>query len=254
MFDLQKASIHKRVAAYILDLILLLIIVTGVAFALSSALNYDSYAAKLESIYDEYESRYGIDLDIPQEDFMKLSKEEQAVYEEVGRLLSENEEAIMAYNMSVNLAMLIASLSIVSAYLILEFIVPLCLKNGQTIGKKIFGIALVRQDGVRVTHLQMFIRSILGKCTFETLLPVYILILIIFGSLGMTGTVILVGFAILQLALTATSRTHSAIHDLMAVTVAVDFGSQMIFDKPEDLIAYKNKLHAENAANDKYIP
>ncbi len=254
MYDLQKASLHKRVAAYLLDLILLLMIITGVAFALSSILNYDSYAAKLESIYDSYEKQYGVDFDISQEDFMKLSREEQKLYDEVGRLLNEDEEAIQAYNMSVNLAMVIASVSIVAAYLALEFAVPLFFKNGQTLGKKIFGIGLMRADGVRVTHIQMFVRAVLGKCTVETLLPVYILILIIFGSLGMTGTVILVGFAILQLMLTAISKNHTAIHDQMAATVAVDLASQMIFESPEALMDYKNKLHAENAAKDKYIP
>ncbi len=254
MYDLQKASIHKRVSAYILDLILLLIIVTGVAFLLSAVFDYDSYAARLESIYGEYEAEYGIDFDISQEDFAALSHEEKMLYEEANRKLNENEEALAAYNMSVNLAMLISSLSIFLAYLILEFILPLIFKNGQTVGKKIFGIALVRQDCVRVTPVQMFIRAMLGKCTVETMIPVYILILIIFGNLGMTGTVIIAGLIILQLALTATSRTHSAIHDLMAATVAVDLASQRIFESHDELMAYKNKLHAEAAARDKYIP
>ena len=84
------------------------------------------------------------------------------------------------------------------------------------------------------------------------MIPAYILILIIFGNLGMTGTVILVGFAVLQLALVATSRTNAAIHDMMAATVAVDLNSQMIFESEADLLAYKNKLHAENAAREKY--
>ena len=80
-----------------------------------------------------------------------------------------------------------------------------------------------------------------------------ILILIIFGNLGMTGTVVLAGMAILQVALVATSRTNSAIHDMMAATVAVDLNSQMIFESEAELLAYKNKLHAENAAREKYI-
>ncbi len=254
MYDLQKASVHKRTAAYLLDLILLLIVVTGVAFALSSILKYDSYAEKLESIYEEYESVYGIDLDISSEEFASLSREEQKLYEDVGILLNENEEAVIAYNMSVNLALIISSVSILIAYLLLEFVLPLIFKNGQTVGKKIFGIGLIKQNGVRVSPLQLFIRTVLGKCTVETLVPVYIIILIIFGNLGMTGTVILAGMLLLQLALVATSKTHSAIHDMMAATYAVDLGSQMIFDTEADFLAYINKLHAENAAKDKYIP
>ena len=252
--DLQKANILKRVSAWILDLILLTIVITGVAFALSAILDYDSYSETLDRIYHEYEAEYGIDLDITAEEYAALTREEQKTYEEVNRVMNENEEAIEAYNMTVNLALVIASLSIFIGYLVLEFIVPLIFKNGQTVGKKVFGIALMRRDGVRITNLMLFVRTILGKCTVETMVPVYILILIIFGNLGMTGTVVLAGMAILQVALVATSRTNSAIHDMMAATVAVDLNSQMIFESEADLLAYKNKLHAENAARDKYIP
>ena len=250
--DLQKANLLKRASAYILDLILLTIVITGVAFALSAILRYDSYSDTLDRIYNEYEAEYGIDFDISAEEFSALSEEEQKRYEDVNRLMNENEEAIEAYNMTVNLALVITSLSILISYLLLEFAVPLWLKNGQTVGKRVFGIGLVRQDCLRITPLMLFVRTLLGKCTVETMIPAYILILIIFGNLGMTGTVILVGFAVLQLALVATSRTNAAIHDMMAATVAVDLNSQMIFESEAELLAYKNKLHAENAAREGY--
>ena len=252
--DLQKANILKRVSAWILDLILLTIVITGVAFALSAILDYDSYSETLDRIYHEYEVEYGIDLDITAEEYAALTREEQRVYEDVNRVMNENEEAIEAYNMTVNLALIITSVSILAAYLLLEFVAPILLKNGQTVGKKVFGIGLVRQDCVKISTLALFVRTVLGKCTVETILPAYILILIIFGNLGMTGTVVLAGMAILQVALVATSRTNSAIHDMMAATVAVDLNSQMIFESEADLLAYKNKLHAENAAREKYIP
>ena len=252
--DLQKANILKRISAYILDLILLTIVITGIAFTLSAILDYDSYSETLDRIYKVYETEYGINFDISAEEYNALTREEQKVYEDVNLLMNQNEEAIEAYNMTVNLALIITSLSILAAYLILEFIVPIIMKNGQTVGKKVFGIGLVRQDCVKVSTFALFVRTILGKCTVETILPAYIFILIIFGNLGMTGTVILAGAALLQVALVATSRTNSAIHDMMAATVAVDLNSQMIFESETDLLAYKNKLHADNAARDKYIP
>lgn len=251
--DLQKANILKRVSAYILDLIMLTIVITGAAFALSSIFDYDSYSEKLTAIYNEYEAQYGIDLDISAEEYAALSEEEKKAYEDVNLLMNQNEEAIEAYNMTVNLALVITSLSILAAFLLLEFCVPLALGNGQTLGKKVFGIGLVRQDGVRISTLSLFVRTVLGKCTVETMIPAYILILIIFGNLGMTGTVLLAGGAILQLAIIATSRTNSAIHDMMAATVAVDLNSQMIFDSEQELLAYKNKLHAENASREQYF-
>jgi len=32
---------------------------------------------------------------------------------------------------------------------------PLLFKNGQTLGKKIFGVALMRNDGVRIGHVTL---------------------------------------------------------------------------------------------------
>ena len=169
--DLQKANILKRVSAYILDLILLTIVVTGAAFALSAIFDYDSYSETLDRIYNEYEAEYGIDFDISADEYNSLTREEQKVYEDVNRLMNENEEAIEAYNMTVNLALIITSLSILSAYLLLEFAVPKMLGNGQTVGKKVFGIGLVRHDCVKISTLALLVRTLLGKCTVETILP-----------------------------------------------------------------------------------
>ena len=49
----------------------------------------------------------------------------------------------------------------------------------------------------------------------------------------------------LQIILMITTQTNSCIHDVLAKTVAVDMASQMIFDSEEQMIAYKNKVHAE---------
>lgn len=254
IYDLQRASMLKRISAWILDIILLVIAITGAAWLLSVITGYDSYNAKLDEIYAGYETEYGIVLDISAEEFEALSKEEKARYDEANKALQSNEEALVAYNMMINLTLIIATLSVTLAYLIFDFAVPLFFGNGQTIGKKIFGIALMRTDGVRIKPFMLFVRTLLGKCTVETLVPMFIVLMIIFGSLGLTGTFILFAFALIQLITVAATRTNSALHDIMAATVAVDFSSQMIFESEAELLAYKNKIHAENAARDKYIP
>lgn len=48
------------------------------------------------------------------------------------------------------------------------------------------------------------------------------------------------------------TRTNSALHDLLAGTVVVDIGSQMVFRTTEDLIAYQKKVAAERAARQTY--
>jgi uncharacterized RDD family membrane protein YckC len=251
--ELQKANMWKRISAGLFDGILLAMLAVGLAFLLSVVLGYDGHTAQLEARYAEYEARYGITLDITSADYDAMTEEERAQYDAALAAFAEDREAGYLYSLLINLTLVIITFGILLSYLILELIVPLLFGNGQTVGKKVFGIGLVRQDCVRITPFMLFVRTLLGKCTVETMIPAYILILIIFGNLGMTGTVILAGFAVLQLALVATSRTNAAIHDMMAATVAVDLNSQMIFESEADLLAYKNKLHAENAARDKYI-
>ena len=154
--------------------------------------------------------------------------------------------------MQINLILLISSVGILVAYIILELIVPICFKNGQTIGKKIFGIALMRVDGVKLSGVALFARTILGKYTIETMVPLYIVLMIAIGAMGLTGTIVLFLLLILQIGLVIITKTNSAIHDVLAVTVAVDLASQMIFESEEAKIAYKKKIHAEQVESAKY--
>ena len=47
MLDLQKASMLKRISAFILDVILLAVAITGFAFFLSAVTGFDSYNERL---------------------------------------------------------------------------------------------------------------------------------------------------------------------------------------------------------------
>jgi hypothetical protein len=42
------------------------------------------------------------------------------------------------------------------------------------------------------------------------------------------------------------------LHDVLAKTVVIDLASQMIFENEEALIAYKTKVHADQAARQTY--
>ena len=44
MHDLQKASLMKRISAFLIDLILIMILITGFAWVLSWATGYDQYS------------------------------------------------------------------------------------------------------------------------------------------------------------------------------------------------------------------
>lgn len=250
--DLQKASIWKRASAYLFDLIVLGIVVVGIAFLLSGVLGYDRYSRTLDEAYDTYETRYGITFELTQEEFNAMPEEQRARYDEAYQALIADEEAMYAYNMVINLALVILTISILIAYAGLEYVVPLLLKNGQTLGKKIFGLCVMRTDCVRVTGLQLFVRSILGKYTIETMAPVLILVMLYFGTVGLTGTLVLGLILLLQIIALCATRNNCAIHDLLAGTVVVDFHSQRIFDSTEELVEYKKLLAAERAARQSY--
>ena len=252
MFDIQKAGVGKRISAFILDFILLLVLVTGIAFLLSAIFGFDKQMEELEGYYLEYEEKYGIVIDITEEEYEKLTAEEKANYELAQSEFEKDDKVVATTGLLFNLTLAIGSLSLLFGFMVLEFMVPLFLRNGQTVGKKVFGIALMRDDGVRVTPVMMFVRSILGKCTVETMVPIFIIFLILLGSAGIFGLIALALLLVFQIALIVKTRTNSAIHDILAYTVAVDMASQMIFDTKEDMIAYKNKLHAENTDKASY--
>ena len=250
--DLQKASMWKRISAWLLDIILLATLVVGVNWGLSALFGYDAYYNTYNDALNGYQEQYGITFEIAQTDYMALTEEDRANWDAAYEALIADESAMYAYNMVVNLSMLNITLSVLIAFLLLEFILPLLLGNGMTLGKKVFAIAVVRTDCVKLTPVQLLIRTLLGKYTIETMVPVLIVMMIWFGILGLTGTLVLLGIVLVQFLMVACTRRRTAIHDALACTVAVDIASQLIFPDHQAMIAYKEKIHAEKAANAAY--
>ena len=252
IFDLQKASMWKRISAFLFDFILLVIAIAGFAFLFSTVLGFNKHNTTLNDAYAKYEAEYGVVFDISQEEFIQMSETEQQAWNNAYQALLKDKEAIYSYNMVINLTLLIITLAVLFAYLALEFFIPIKFENGQTLGKKIFGVAVMRTDGIKVTAPLLFIRTILGKFTIETMIPVLICIMIFFNTIGIVGILILGLILLLQIILMISTHTNSCIHDVLAKTVAVDMQSQLIFDTEEEMIAYKNRVHAEQVARQTY--
>jgi len=252
IFDLQKANMWKRMSAFLFDFILLVCAVAGLALLLSSLLGFDKHSAALEAAYAKYEAEYGVVFDISQEEYLQKPEAEKQAWDDAYRALVNDTDAVYSYNMVINLTMVISSLAILFAYLLLEFAVPVKLGNGQTLGKKIFGVAVMRVDGVKVTAPLLFIRTVLGKFTIETMVPVLLCVMILFNIVGIAGLLTLGLILLLQIILMITTHTNSCIHDVLAKTVAVDMASQMIFESEAEMIDYKNKVHAEKVARENY--
>ncbi len=251
--DLQKASALKRISAWLFDTILVSVIAVGFAFILSSITGYSDHAEKSQQILESYNLEYNVDLSIAfEEDYLALSPEEQQLFNDGRKALYENSDYVYAQNMMSSLALMMVSLSPLFGILVWEFIIPLVLKNGQTLGKKIFGICVIRNDFIQVSPVLMFIRTILGKFTIETMIPILIAIMVLFGGAGIFGTVAFLGIFALQICLLLFTENRTLIHDSLAKTVVVDINSQMIFPSFEEMMAYKNKMAKEAAEKAQY--
>ena len=252
MYEIQRASLLKRMSAFLLDFILLTIAVTGIAFLLMVITGYDSHANVVSEKRDFYEEQYGVDFDISMDDYEKLDEETKATYLAADEAYGKDPEVIYAYSMMFNLVLIITSLTMLLSYLILDFAVPLIFKNGQTVGKKIFGIGLVFENSVRITNFALFSRTVLGKYTVETMIPVILIVTMLFGGGGTVALLVIGMLLILEIFVFFKGKRFTLLHDVLCHTVCVDMSVQMIFDSTEELNAYKARVHAEAVQNADY--
>lgn len=255
IIDLQKASMWKRAAAGLFDFIMKLIGAVGCIFLLSLIVGFNGYTEKYEARQEIFETKYGVSFDdIDNVDaYNALSEEEKEVINTAFAEFAADEEANYLFNMLFQLTLITVTFGILISFILLEFLVPLLFKNGQTLDKKIFGIAVMRTDHVKISGPILFIRSILGKYTIETMIPIMLLLMTAFGAVGIVGIGVIAVIMLTNIVMLIISKTNSPIHDLLANTVTVDLASQMIFDSPEALLEYKEKMHREAAEKANYF-
>ncbi len=261
IYDLQKASMWKRISAFLCDIILFCIVAVGIAFLLSSILGVDAQQSKMAEICGRYAEEYRLDaflleeeLDnaiaftLTEERYNTLTQEQKDIYTAASEALNSDKEYLYAYGMVNQLILLVLTFSILISYLILEFTVPLLFKNGQTLGKKVFGVGIMRMDGVKISPMILLIRTVLGKYAVETMIPVFVLLSLVIGTASIVTLILLLLLVVAQIALLLFTKANTPLHDMLAGTVTVDFASQLIFDTPEELLEYKKQLHADALA------
>ena len=261
IYDLQKASLWKRISAFLFDIIIFAILAVGIAALMSFALDYDRHMDFIEErknvhiamCEDKYQEMHGerceFDVSIAYEEMSEGQKE---IYDMVDEALSKDSDLAYTYVLLLNYTLVMTVVSAIISYSILEFAIPMVFKNGQTLGKKIFGIGVIRTNTVKASPLVLFIRMLFGKCTIETLMPVFILIMMFFGIIGIVGPIVLLGLVVLELISVCVTRTNSTIHDLISDTVVVDLTTQMVFESEQALIDYKKKIHEQEVASSPY--
>ena len=110
--------------------------------------------------------------------------------------------------------------------LIFFFVIPICFKNGETIGKLIFRLGLVNKLGYRYNRLQLIPRFLFEMAVIVLL---YVFLVVFFNLMAwFIGIVTFLGLASYGLAIF--TKDHKAIHDYVAGTIVIDKVHSEIFD------------------------
>lgn len=283
MFELKKIGFVKRASALLLDAILLAVLTTGFMFILSLICDYRGQSEKASNYLNQWEDyrieyisdiakNYGFTYTESDDGSYAFKKgtEDSSIDEVLDALVKDEarqgrmEEAYAAYkklpSVSVvnsqyeyvyTMLFMIISIGVLLAYLVLEFVLPIILKNGRTVGKKVFGICLVQPNCVKVSKLQLFARTILGKFAIETMFPILLVFLFLFGGIGWLAIILFVAITLLNIILFIVTKNKTPIHDMIAGTVTVDMSLQMIYQSEQDLVEKKSILHSESVLDSK---
>ena len=115
---------------------------------------------------------------------------------------------------------------VISAFLaaIVTYIVlPWVLKNGQSVGKKVYGLGLADIYGYKYKNTQLLMRFMpLGVCILSVILLVFVNIYL---DLAIFLIIFLVSFA-----LAMASPKKTSLHDLTARTIVVDLKDSILFE------------------------
>ena len=232
----KVAAAHKRFAAFFIDLVVFILLLTGVTLVVGEVAGYNRNAELLEEKYVEH-GIYVMDEKLNEYVFCDTSNE---VCQQGWITFNQDEEACAYYDKSVELTTLILTISVFVTYSIVELVVPLIFKNGQTLGMHFFKIGLVSNDGVRINPKQVFIRFLFGKYIVATMIPIYALIFLFFNLYGgLLGLITFASVLGIDLLMTLTSPKKAGIANSIASCFACDLDTSMIYDTIEEVNAIK---------------
>lgn len=288
MFEIRRIGIVKRASAWLLDAILLAVLATGFMFLVSLMCNFNGAQKRASDYYAQWEDFrkeeiasvaefYGFTYTEAEDgDGYTITAEDgsPATLNDVVEKLDESEgkdpETAAAYEIYKNdlpsaqvvnrqyqyvytMLFMMVSVGLLLSFFCLEFIVPLIFKNGQTVGKKVFSICLVRPNCVRITPLALFARMLFGKFAVETMFPILLAFLFFFGGGGLITLILFVAIILLNVILFFATKNRTPIHDILAYTVAADMKLQMIFQSDEELNEKKASQKKEFIEQEKNV-
>lgn len=219
---LVKANLTKRAIAWLLDTILLVLVSVSLYSIVLEVTDYDEYAVQLENYYAQYEQMYDTSFDISEEEFYEMTDQEMENYEAAYNALMADENAMALYSKMIWMMLAMLGISSLLGYAALEFVIPMLLGRGQTVGKKIFSLSVVKVDGEDLGAVGLLLRTFVGKFLIETMFPVMMVVLMMFGSVGLVGPVLVLVLVVLEIVVMVRTESNSMVHDLLANSVTVE--------------------------------
>lgn len=119
-------------------------------------------------------------------------------------------------------------------YLIFYVSIPLCFKNGETLGKLIFKICLLNKNECQINRLQILLRST----------PMLLYSILIFSIMGLSlpsFCLILIGLFISYIMMLF-MKQNRAIHDFIASSIVIDKTHSKWFKNKKEKEEFDNKL------------
>ncbi len=120
-------------------------------------------------------------------------------------------------------------------------VIPIILKNGKTVGKKVFGLCLADKDGYIFKNHQLFMR----------IMPLFVVFGALFIPIWNSMISVLVMFLVIGLVsftLSMASPKKAALHDFTARTIVVNARTSILFNnsaEEEEYIAKEDNLEYE---------
>ncbi len=246
VYGINNASLLKRFAAWLIDMIIIVVLATGFCSLTSIVVKYDDHYQQLEQKYLDY-GLISANPDAAENENPYISCE---IKYDNGEIVAgdpcyaswqefyKDSEAVKLSQTCDNLMLVILSVGSLLAVLIVEFVVPLLFKNGQTLGKKIMHIALMGNDGIKIRTWMLFARTIIGRYVLETIVPIYCVVYAFINPTGgLLGVIILIVLCAAELLCVGLTTRRAAIHDLVGGTISVDADTQFIARNKQDLEA-----------------
>lgn len=223
-------SFSKRIGAFILDFICIIIILVGLCLLFSVLFGYDQTNEALDLKYIEYGIKY-----YDEENNLLITKGTDEELALLWNLFDQDAEAVHLWERIVDLSLIIPILSLTLSMLIFEFLIPLIMKHGRSIGRYVFKIGLITNEEIEVKGIHLFIRFLFGKLIINSLIPLICLLLVYLNLANFLSVMILFCILIINLAFIIFSKNHIGISDRLAKVYPCEMEGQTFFNSVEEL-------------------